>query len=83
MRIFETPLFLKNEESFDNKMSDVRCRLASLRRRCLFLTCINGIPQKEFGIPQKQVYRIYVYFVNGIPQKEFGISQNEVHFIYV
>ena len=45
---------------------------------------VNGIPQKEFGIPQKEVhYIILCILVNGIPQKEFGIHQKVVHCIYV
>ena len=36
---------------------------------------------KEFGIPQKEVHCVYVYFVNGVPHKKFGISQ-EVHFMH-
>ena len=57
MRLFETPLFLKNEELFDNK-----CVREHTPQNCLHGIPQKdvGIPQKEFGIPQKEVHSIYV-----------------------
>ena len=45
MRLFSTLLFLKNEESLDNK---------SVRKQTPQLLTWN--PQKEVGIPQKDVF---------------------------
>ena len=45
MRLFQTPLFLKNEESIDNK---------SIKGSWTPQNCYE-IPQKEVGIPQKEV----------------------------
>ena len=60
VRLFQTPLLLKNEECIDNKsikgIKHLRIAMESLRRR---LAC-KWIPQEESGIPQKEVHCIYV-----------------------
>ena len=51
MRLFKTSLFLKNGESFDNK---------SIRAQT-HQNCLHGIPQKEVGIPKKEVFIFNVF----------------------
>ena len=63
MRLFQTPLFVKNEEAIDNKSikgsKHLRIAMESLRRRySLFMYKLYRILQKEFAFSQKEVHFI-------------------------
>ena len=70
MRLCQTPLLLKNEESIDNK-SIKGANTSELlwnpseggwhpSEGGVNFQLVNGIPQRESGIPQKEVNCIYV-----------------------
>ena len=76
MRLFQTPLFLKNEESIVNK---------SIKGSKTPQNCY-GIPQKEVSLMRslaslRRRYTLFMYKLYRILQKEFAFSQKEVHFI--
>ena len=84
MRLFQTTLLLKNEESIDNKSikgsKHLRIAMESLRRRCLLLTC-KWNPSKGVWHPSEGGTLYLCITCNGFPLEEFGVSQKEVHFI--
>ena len=59
LKLFQTLVFLKHEESFDTKsIREQNLRITYIwipQKEVLIFNFINRVPQMEFGIPQKQL----------------------------
>ena len=86
LKLFQTLVFLKHEESFDTKsIREQNLRITYIwipQKEVLIFNFINRVPQMEFGIPQKQLrYSGTLLIWSPMGQKNFS-RINEGFFFY-